>query len=178
LEPTEFVVRRFERARFVEGSLHQDFLDAAGIDARADRFDQVEPVNESLDAEAVELLRIINLLRIENEAAGDLLPNNHVLVTRLAAASTGPTLTMPAAFLDRFMSRWEESNRRVALEFLGDESGELFSTPRKTRNTTTEQYLDPARLDHFLAVLELPEQAHAPLRELVVREAKERPPDG
>ena len=36
LEPTEFVVRRFERDRFVDGSLHQDFLDAVGIDARAD----------------------------------------------------------------------------------------------------------------------------------------------
>jgi hypothetical protein len=60
----------------------------------------------------------------------------------------------------------------VAVEILGDESGELFRTPRKTRNTTTEQLLDPTRLDHFITVLELPDQMHAPLRALVEREAR------
>jgi hypothetical protein len=70
------------------------------------------------------------------------------------------------------MSRWEEPSRRVAVEMLGDETGELFRAPRKTDNTTTEQYLDPERLDHFLTLLELPEQIHAPLRALVEREAR------
>jgi hypothetical protein len=60
----------------------------------------------------------------------------------------------------------------VALDFLGDASGELFHTPRKTRDTTTEQHLDPARLDHFLTLLELPERVHTPLRRLVEREAR------
>jgi hypothetical protein len=79
---------------------------------------------------------------------------------------------MPVSFLDAFMARWEESNQRVAVEMLGDDSSELFRAPRKTANTTTEQYLDPERLDHFLTLLELPEQVHAPLRALVEREAR------
>jgi hypothetical protein len=172
LRPDAFAVRRFERDSLVEGSLYQDFLEAAGIDARADRLDQVEPRNESLDAEAVEFLRILNLHRVENEGAARGLTDNRKLVTRLADASTGPTLTLPDRSLDAFMARWKESNALVAREFLGDPNERLFQTPRKTSNTTTEQRLDPARLDHFLTLLELPEQMHAPLRELVEREAK------
>ena len=178
VEPDEFVVRRFERDAFVDGSLHQDFFDAAGIEARADEMKQVEHVNESLDAEAVEFLRILNLLRAEDETTATLVPNNHPLVIRLAAASDGPTLTMPTRFLNRFMTKWEESNQAVAREYLGDDSGELFHHPRRTAHTTTKQHLDPARLDHFLELLELPEQTHDPLRALVEREAKARPRGG
>lgn len=172
LEPTEFVVRRFERDRFVDGSLYQDFLEAVGIDARADEMTQIKTANESLDAESVEFLRILNIFRMENETATTLPQYNRPLMPRLGEAATGPTLTMPASFLDEFMARWEEPNRRVAIEMIGDASGELFRGPRKTGNTTTEQYLDPSRLDHFLTLLEFPEQVHAPLRALVEREAK------
>jgi hypothetical protein len=172
LEPDEFVIRRFERDSFVNGSLYQDFLDATGIDVRADDLEQVRLMNESLDAEAVEVMRMLNLLRKEDPTTAALLPENHDMVTRLAGDSDGPTLTMPEAFLDEFMAKWEESNQGVARELLGDESGQLFRTPRKTKNTTTEQRLDPDRLEHFLALLELPEQVHAPVRGLVEREAK------
>ena len=48
------------------------------------------------------------------------------------------------------------------------------STPRKTRNTTTEQFLDPARLDHLMTLLELPQRTQAPLRQLVEHKAKVR----
>ena len=175
VEPTEFVVRRFERDRFVDGSLYQDFLDAVGIDARADDLTQIVRANESLDAETVEFLRILNIFRLENDTTGILPAYNRSMMPVLQRAATGPTLTMPESFLDEFMSRWEESSRRVAVEMLGDESGELFRAPRKTAHTTTEQYLDPERLDHFLTLLELPEQVHAPLRALVEREARSAP---
>jgi hypothetical protein len=178
VEPDTFVVRRFERESFVDGSLHQDFFDAAGIEARADEMQQVEQVNESLDAEAVEFLRLLNILRVEDETAATMLPGNHPLVVKLAAASTGPTLTMPPDFLNRFMTRWEESNRAVASEFLGDDGGPLFHLPRRSAQTTTEQHLDPARLDDFLELLELPERVHAPLRAVVEREAQARPRSG
>ena len=172
--PTELVVRRFERASFVEGSLFQDFFEAAGIDARADDLDDVETQNESLDAEAVEFLRLYNLYRLEHAGGRGGLIHNRSLVTRLAQHATGPTLTMPDSFLDEFMANWEESNQRVAREILGEESGELFRTPRKSRNTTTVQQLDPARLDHFINLLELPEHVHEPLRRLVELEAVAR----
>jgi hypothetical protein len=174
LAPTDFVVRPFERERFVDGSLLQDFLDAARIDARAEDLTQVPNLNKSLDADSVEFLRLLNLHRIEHEGATAGLIDNRALVKRLTEVSTGPTLTLPASVLDAFMEQWEAPNRAVAREFLDDETGQLFRAPRKTRNTTTEQRLDPARLDHYLGLLDLPEQLHEPLRRLAEREAKVR----
>lgn len=172
LAPTDLVVRRFEPESFVGGSLFQDFLDAVRIDARAEDLKQVQNLNKSLDAESVEFLRLLNLHQIENEGATAGLIDNRALVKRLTELSTGPTLTLPTSVLDAFMERWEQSNRAVAREFLGDPSGQLFRAPRKARNTTTQQRLDPARLDHFITVLELPEQVRSPLRQLAEREAK------
>jgi hypothetical protein len=173
VEPTEFVVRPFEPERFVEGSLYQDFLEAAGLEARAQDLETAgQPLNVSLDAEAVEMLRILNVYRVENEEAKVGLIDNQALTKRLAEVSTGPTLTLPDSVLDAFMEQWEESNRAVAREFLGDQTGQLFWAPRKTANTTTEQRLDPARLDDFITLLELPEQMHSPLRRLAEREAR------
>jgi hypothetical protein len=174
LAPTDFVVRPFETERFVDGSLVQDFLDAARIDARAEDLKQVPNLNKSLDAESVEFLRLLNLYRVEQEGATAGLIDNRALTKRMAEVSTGPTLTLPDSVLDAFMEQWEESNRAVAREFVGDETGQLFRAPRKTANTTTEQRLDPARLDHFITLLELPEHMRAPLRRLAEREAKAR----
>ena len=171
LEPSELVVRRFERESFIDGSLYQDFLDAAGIDARADSMEQVDPVNESLDVEAVEFLRILNIYRAENDAA-DLPKQNRPLVGKLSKAADGPTLTLPDPVLDDFMATWDDSNQRVARELLGDPSGQLFRTPRKTRNTTTEQVLDPARIEHYVRLVGLPEHLQAPLRTVAEREAR------
>jgi hypothetical protein len=116
----------------------------------------------------------VNIYRVEYEDAVPGLINNRKLVTRLAGSATGPTLTLPDSVLDAFMETWAESNRAVAREFVGDETGQLFRAPRKSQNTTTEQRLDPARLDHFVQLLELPKRMHAPLRQIVERETSSR----
>jgi hypothetical protein len=173
LEPDEFVVRRFEPESFVGGSLIQDFLEAAGIDARAEDMTQPPSRNVSLDAETVEFLRVFNLHRVENEGADVGLIDNRAFVKRLAEVSTGSVLTLPTSALDRFMARWEEGNRALAQRYLSD-GREMFRMSRKTDDTTAEQHLDPNRLDHFVTVLELPEQMRGPLRRVAEREAKNR----
>lgn len=174
LAPDELVVRRFDRSSFPDGSLLQDFLDAAGIDARADEMQQVQDRNQSLDAESVEFLRLLNLHRVQEQGETPGLIDNRRLFDRLAAASTGPTLTLPDPFLDAFMEQWADSNRQVARDVLGDPTGVLFPAPRRTRGTTSEQVLDPARLDHFFELLKLPEPIHPPVRRLAEREAVAR----
>jgi hypothetical protein len=171
LEPSALVVRRFESDAFVDGSLFTDFLVAAGIEGKLDAIDTGPRRNTSLDAESVEFLRLLNLYRVENEGAVPGVIDNRAVTRRLAAASHGPSLTLPGRLLDDFMAVWEEPNRRVAREFLGDEEGRLFRTPRKTTDTTTVQMLEPDRLDHFFTLVELPEYLHAPLRLLAEREA-------
>ena len=172
LAPADFVIRPFERERFVNGSLFEDFLDAAQIDARIEDLGEVPNLNESLDAESVEFLRLLNIHRVEHDGATEGLIDNRELAKRLTGASEGPILTLPATVLDPFMDQWAETNRAVARESLGDETGRLFRAPRRTHNTTTEQRLDPARVDHYLVLLDLPEELRKPLSRLAEREAK------
>jgi hypothetical protein len=113
----------------------------------------------------------LNLYRVEYEGASVGLIDNRTLVTRLAEHSTGPIPTLPADVLDGFMAQWAEGNQAVARRYLRDGSGELFRMPRKTDHTTTEQCLDPSRIGHFAALLDLPEQQHLPLRKMAEREA-------
>lgn len=174
LAPGELVVRRYEPDSFVAGSLYQDFLTAAGIEVRADDLVQGPRRNQSLDAESVEFLRLLNVYRVENDGATPGLIDNRRLAARLSEVSNGPVLSLPADRLDEFMTQWAHTNEQVARRFLHDGSGVLFQMSRKTHDLTTEQYLDPDRLDHFLALLELPNQLHAPLRKLAEREANNR----
>ena len=172
LRPDDLVVRRFERQSFAGGSLHVDFLDAAGLDVPPEDLEEPPVRNESLDAESVEMLRLLNILRRQHggeEIPG--MPRRRRLMRRLDEASSGPTLTLPADRLDRFMAPWVASNQAVAREFFPAGPEALFANPRKTRNTTTEQFLEPSRIDHFVDQLELPATAREPLRLIAEREA-------
>ena len=171
VSPDAIVVRPFEPHRFVRESLYSDFLDAIGVADDVQGFDPGPRRNESLDAETVEFLRLLNLHRVEVEGATPGLIDNRPLVRRLAEHCHGPILTLPGAALDSFMAQWESPNRQVARRFL-DEGSTLFTTERKSSNTTSVQRLDPGRLDHFLAVGEIPEDLRAPLRRLAEREAR------
>jgi hypothetical protein len=172
LEPDELVVRRYEREAFTDGSLLQDFLDAAAIDLRAAELAQVTDRNKSLGAEEVEFLRLYNLHRVRTQEARPGLIDNRAIVPSLAAAAEGPTLSLPSSSLEQWMHQWEASNREVATQWVGDPADELFRTPRRTEGTTTEQRLDPARVDHFADVLELDDDERRALRRLAADEAR------
>ena len=171
LEPTELVVRRLERSAFRRGSLFDDFLEAAGVELPVGDLEVSEEFNISLAAESVEFLRLLNLRRVHSEGARVGVMDNRELVRRLAEAGSGPTLTLPDADLDEFMERWREGNDQVARRHFGAADGVLFREPRRTTGTIAEQRLDPARLDHFLEVSEVPEELHTPLRILAEQEA-------
>jgi hypothetical protein len=172
VSPDPMVVRVFERGRLADGSLHSDFLEATGLGISPEDLDPVPDRNQSLDAESVEFLRLFNVLRQDHPDTTAGLPRHSRIVNRLLRASDGPVLTLPDNRLEQFMARYEESNRAVARDFVSDVPESLFSSNRKSRQTTTEQRLDPVRLDYFINLCELPEQTHAPLRELVEREAR------
>jgi hypothetical protein len=147
MDPHSISVRPFERCELVGGSLLTDFLDCVGIDRPEADFAAVTRRNETLDAEAVELIRLLNIHRAR-------------YVELLARKSPGPTLTLPDDVLDAFMKRWEPANRTVAQTYLGREDGVLFRLPRKTHNTTTVQHLDPERCQQLLQELRFPPRAH------------------
>jgi hypothetical protein len=171
LEPDLLVVRRFERNRFSGGSLLKDFTEACGMDIPVDAMEPTEDRNASLDAERVEFLRLLNIHRIENEGVEVVRIDNRAVVERLAQGSRGPMLTLPAATLDAFSARWEESNRAVARQFFPEEGDELFAPGHDSRSGTVQQKLDPDRLPLLLALASLPEELNAPLSRIAEREA-------
>ena len=168
LDPDAFVVRPFEPDRFVGGSLVDDFLDAADLDATAADLAPAHRRNESLSAEAVEMLRLLNLHRVEHRGAQAGLIINREHIRRLQHVP-GPILTLSDADLDRFQERWEDSNRALGRTFL--DSQEPFTGPRRTEGTTADQVLDPTRVDDFLDLLEIPEEHHDAIRAIAEREA-------
>ena len=168
--PDELVVRRFERADFVGGTLLQDFLDAAGLGLQPADFVEGPTRNTSLDAESVELLRLLNLFEQEEGGAVPGMPPWKQTLRTLHRVSEGPTLALPEERMERFMARWRDTNRAVAREYFPDSADALFG-PRSSRSTTAEQRLDPDRLPPFLELLQVPTRLHDPLRAIADREA-------
>lgn len=178
LAPDELVVRRFERDAFVHGSLFCDFLDAVGVDPALETVLPEAERNVSLGAETTEFLRLLNLHRVRHEGARAGMIDNRAYLPALAGPPQGPTLTLPEAALDEFMAQWEAGNREIALRWFSDdgsrteesERGVLFRMPRRTADTTTRQWIDPARIDYFVDLLELPDELRRPLRLLAEQE--------
>lgn len=170
LEPDQVVVRRFERDAFLGGSLFGDFLSAVGAGASLETVPPPEERNVSLDADAVEFLRLFNLHRVREEGARAGMIDNRRIRLILAAESQGPTLTLPEPMLEEFMARWEPGNREVARRYLGDEDGVLFRNQRRTSGTTTCDELPVNRIAEFIDLLELPQAYADPLRRLAEQE--------
>ena len=168
IAPRRLVVRRFEPGRFKDDSLLADFLDACAIDVQPASLELPGHRNESLGAEAVELLRLINLHLREGQGIAQVDIDHRDLVTRMAERCPGPPLTLPEVELTAFMARWADSNAAVARDHFGE--AELFGPPRRGRETVVDQRLDPARIEHLVALLELPERWVEPLRALSERE--------
>jgi hypothetical protein len=171
MAPDELVVRPFDRARFPEGSLLHDFLDACAVPVPVEDLEPTSDRNASLDAEAVEFLRLYNLHRQRVDGVPPPRVRNREVRKRLRSLPRGPVLTLPEATLDAFMECWQESNRAVARTHLADPGGELFPTDRGVRSATTEQHLEPARLEEIMAAVDLPEEDRDPLRRLAAQEA-------
>lgn len=170
LEPDQLVVRRFERGAFHGGSLFSDFLTAIGVDPALETVLPPAERNVSLDAEAVEFLRLLNLHRVREEGARPGMIDNRRIRLELADHAQGPTLTLPEPLLDDFMAQWEPGNAEVARRYLGEEDGVLFRNPRRTAGTTTHDELALDRVDDFIDLLELPETYRAALRRLAEEE--------
>ncbi|MCL2542707.1 MAG: hypothetical protein FWE71_09665 [Nocardioidaceae bacterium] len=174
MDPARIVVRRFQPAAFVGGSPLTDFLDATGLDLDPGPAAHRRQ-NDSLDAESVELLRLLNLDAVEHsdERPGSI--DNRALVDVLLQRPRGAVLTLPEATMERFAARWADGNAAVARRYLGTDT--LFApADRSSRTTTTEQRLSPDRADALLDGLAVPSERRARVRAIAEREAG--PPGG
>lgn len=111
------ICRIYDRAALKGGDAVADFLQLVGLDYKGN-YRRPERVNESLDTNVLEFLRLFNqsVPRFKNDKP-NLLRGN--VVKLLQAASNGPAPALPDSQLAEFMHHFRESNTRVALEYFG-----------------------------------------------------------
>lgn len=103
--------RRFDKRSLVKGDIVPDFLDAAGIDPTL-KFRRPKDLNESLDAEMLEFLRLFNQYATPIR--------RRKLVQFLSERSKGPLLDLPEDERQKLMATVRDGNARVAQEYFGD----------------------------------------------------------
>lgn len=156
------IVRRFERAGLKNGDIVDDFLDAVGVDPGMG-FERPDDVNESLDAETLEFLRLFNQ-HVPRFIKGKVNPSRDNIVGLLSRASGGGALpTLDADELTRFMAQFREGNARVSTEYFGgprlDSDDPLFAPRADTRERTREAVLTVERAVELCAWLWQEKQA-------------------
>lgn len=134
------IVRRFERAHFVDGDLFADF--AAQIPLDISGFTRTEARNEALDARELAFLREFNARvprwldkKVLNPARGNIVP---ALVN---LSGSGPRLSVSPEIATQIAEEFERSNKRVAEEYFGT-SEPLFSPAQLVSNVDVNQLLE------------------------------------
>src|SRR5262249_21242224 len=107
----QIICRKYERSALVGGTIEDDFLSAIGVDPGPD-FVKPAAWNESLDASALEFLRVFNKYTTLEERPPQ-------LIGLLASISDGPLTSLPEEAVAGFMRQFRDSNRRVAEEYFG-----------------------------------------------------------
>jgi hypothetical protein len=154
------ICRKFERAELKNGDIVDDFLQVVGIDGAP--YERPEDVNESLDAESLEFLRLFNK-HVPRFVKRKLNPARDNVVPLLGKVSEGPLLTLPQGELDGFIAQFRDSNRKVAIEYFGgvlaDSDDPLFAPRSDKRERVYEAVLTPERAVELSAYLWQEKQA-------------------
>jgi len=146
--------RIYDRAALKDGDVVADFLQVLGMDYQKD-YRRPERVNESLDVNALEFLRLFNqsIPRFKNEKPNVSRGN---IVKLLQAASDGPAPALPDEELAHFMRHFRESNTRVALEYFGTlqaDGDPLFGPLKSKGNSAQVQPISPEKAVKIAAAL-------------------------
>ena len=127
-------VRIYERGQFegAEQSLLSDYLQTINVELTKD-FDRGKTgANYSLNGNFIEMKRIMNGVprykQMHNFMRGPIVAAS---VHQEQMEPLEKTSVFSYEDLVKFMSRFDESNRKVAVEFLGREEGVLFREPLK-----------------------------------------------
>lgn len=122
-------VRRFESSAWVDGSIYLDFMDAIGMDITAPFQYPERPVNIALKGNFLEMKRSLNQ---NTELSPSEFDHYASLIQRLSHQSDAEKPWMLSAGETRtFLEKYEDSNRRVVREYIGD-NAPLFSSDIET----------------------------------------------
>lgn len=142
------IVRVYEKAQFLNQNLITDFLHVIGI-TDSEEFAEPKEANTSLSGIYLETKRLLN-----RTAAFQTKDNFVIRYLKSAASDAGKTASFSANHYFsyekqmEFLAQFEESNQKIAREFLGREEGVLFTDKISTDIKpvqdayTTEEYVD------------------------------------
>ncbi len=157
----KIICRKFERATLKSGDIVDDVLDIVGVDSGAG-FERPDDVNEALDAETLEFLRLFNKF-VPRFEGRDLNPLRDNVVPLLSKVSSGPLVTLGEDELDRFMALFKETNAKVANEYFGGpisgSDNALFKPRSDKRERTRKAVLTAERAVELCAWLWQEKQA-------------------
>jgi len=155
------ICRKYEKAALEGGDIVDDILSVTGIDPNLG-LERPNDVNESLDAETLEFLRLFNK-HVPRMSKDGLNPERDNIVPLLSKMSQGPLITLDEGALAGFMALFKDSNRKVADAYFGGArtgSGDPLFEPRTdSRPRTSHVALSVERVVEICAGLWQEKQA-------------------
>lgn len=116
--------RVYDRKRFPDGDIVKDFLEVIGLPSDPE-FKSVKDPNSSIYGNALEIKRIINAVPgIDLDQEREL---ERIARACCAACKEEKRSMFTQEECEAFLAKYEDSNRRVARDYLGDESAPLFA---------------------------------------------------
>lgn len=119
------IVRRYERNSFPDGMIQADFLKVIGLELTDEYLIQKDTVNQSLSGNTCEIKRVLNTLPELTEEESLLFRHILLSYSKISDASY-PSSMFSVAEAKEFLEQFEEGNRKVAEEYLGEPGEELF----------------------------------------------------
>lgn len=113
------IVRRFDPKDWVDGSVIHDFMNAVGLDVTSEFQELEESSNLRLDKNATEMKRIINL---QDDFSAKEISYMGKFLREISKdyIRKDATEMLSKEELQQFLGKYEEENRRVAEEYIGD----------------------------------------------------------
>ena len=125
------IVHRFERDKFVGGSILPDFLDIFGVKLTDDYVTDNEVMNLSTNNDYTNIQRILNQLSARPNVIFTQQSKFFAdIALRLSEIDGEYSILMDKAGTDAFLEAYEEGNRKIAEEYFGEESN-LFTVKEK-----------------------------------------------
>ena len=141
------IVRPYEKKQFVNGNIFDDFMSIFDL-CLNDDFNTLAAANVSLTQDFLEIIRMANMLPIENrhkqiEATIDNFLSHKLI--NLAPATCRLVKNKKNVFLSpiermEILKKYEHNNRLVAREYLGRKDGKLFYDPLPDINEPYEPH--------------------------------------
>ena len=133
----KIIVKPYEKQQFVEGNIFSDFLNVLGIEFSHEFKFPDRRINNSYAKHATEYKRLNNLLSLKGVPLGIFLQKYSDTIKKKD--------DWPYEFISpieelNFVERFNESNARIAMDFLGREDGQLFFEPLPDPNEPWEPY--------------------------------------